>query len=89
MKIMNKYIKSFMLAGMIVLSGCADYDFEDYGGRLKINSKQYQSPEYSRYAIRGYDSMNSYMDLILVLPNNFGEVNYIVTITNGIVAHKP
>lgn len=72
----------------LFLVGCGRaFDFKEYPNDLTITKKTHESANYSEFVIIGYHNNHSYYTMLtLVLPNNFGEVNYIVTVTNGIQA---
>ena len=84
--------KVLMLAGVIGLTGCGNpdrIDFEHYDV-IKIKEKSTYKENFCNYTLRTKASAFRYpQESYYILPNNFGEVGYVVKVTNGIQAWKP
>lgn len=84
--------KVLMLAGVIGLTGCGNpdrIDFEHYK-EITISEKSSYREGFCNYTFRTKATTARYPETsYFILPNNFGEVGYVVTITNGVQAWKP
>ena len=81
-----------MLAGVIGLTGCGNPNRINfyYYNKYTIYEKSFYSKDFCNYTIKAERvDYNASQDSRYILPNNFGEVGYVVTVTNGIQAWKP
>lgn len=77
----------YLLICLVLLTGCGSQIYTCNSIKTVIDGKsQFDSIncKYVLKVIRPTGYMNSYYELIL--PNNFGEVGYTITFTNGIQA---